>query len=209
MQLGAAQKTRRPGVLGRALAILLRTEVEWETIDPEPATIVGLFLGYACVLAAIRPVAELPQHLMAGHWKAASSVEIAALHYGVSLIKVLIVGLIINGLAPIYHGQRNLVQAMKLAVYSQTAGWVVGILYVMPIPGFLAMIAGLYGFYILCLGIPGLMKAPKDDIAGYFVGVGFGVFAVAMITDWLLNLISLSLLAGAPLNAAAAGVLVR
>lgn len=118
-------------------------------------------------------------------------------------------GLVINALAPIYHGQRSLIQAMKLSVYSHTAGWVVGFLYVMPIPGFLAMIAGVYGFYILCLGIPTLMKTPREDMVGYCVGVGFGAFAVTLITNWLTNLISLSMLAGAPLSAAATTVIGR
>ncbi len=209
LNVTAAEESRRVGLIARARAILLASEVEWEVIDAERATILGLFVGYACILAAIRPIAEIPQHLLITRWQVATTVEIAALRYGVSLIKVLIVGLIINGLAPIYHGQRNLVQAMKLSIYAQTAGWVVGILYIMPIPGFLAMLAGLYGFYILCLGIPRLMKTPRDDFVGYFVGVGFSVFAVAMITEWLVNLISVSLLAGAPLSAAAAGVVVR
>jgi len=207
--VSAVEDSKRVGLFARARAILPRTEVEWEVIDAEPATILGLLLGYACILAAIRPIAELPQHLLVTHWKAASTAGITALHYGVSLIDVLIVGLIINGLAPIYHGQRNLIQAMKLSVYSHTAGWVVGFLYVMPIPGFLAMIADVYGFYILCLGIPTLMRTPREDIVGYFVGVGFGVFAVGAISTWLMNLLSLSMLVGAPLNAAASGVFVR
>ncbi len=108
----------------------------------EPATLLGLFIGYACVLAAIRPLAEIPQHLLVTHWLSAPTLAITAIRYGVSLIDVLIIGLVINVLAPIYKGRRNLTQAMKPSVYSHTPGWVVGVLYVMPIPDFLAMIAG-------------------------------------------------------------------
>jgi len=202
-------RPRRVGLISRARAILLRTEVEWEVVDLEPATIVGLFIGYACILAAIRPLAEIPQHLLVNRWLSASTLAITAIEYGVSLVDVLILGLIVNALAPIYRGQRSLVQAMKLSVYSHTPGWVVGVLYILPIPGFLAMIAGVYGFYILCLGLPTLMKTPREDIVGYFVGVGFGAFAVGAISAWLMNLLSLSMLAGAPLSGAASRVFVR
>ncbi|MGI8839296.1 MAG: Yip1 family protein [Caulobacteraceae bacterium] len=197
------------GLFARVWAILLRTELEWEVIDAEPATLLGLFVGYACVLAAIRPLAEISQHLLVTHRLPAPALVITAIRYGASLIDVLVIGLVINVLAPIYKGQSHLAQAMKLSVYSHTPGWVVGVLYVMPIPDFLAMIGGVYGFYILCLGIPRLMKAPREDIVGYFIGVGFGVFAVAIISGWLVNLVSLFMLAGAPQNGAAGTAFAR
>jgi len=202
-------RPRRVGPFARALAILLRTELEWEVIDGESTSLLGAFIGYACILAAIRPLAEIVQHLLITRTLSAPSLAVTAIRYGVSLIDVLIVGLVINVLAPIYKGRRNLAQAMKLSVYSHTPGWVVGALYIMPIPDFLTMIAGLYGFYILCLGISPLMKAPREDIVGYFVGVGFCVFAVAMISGWLVNLVSLSILAGAPQTGAAGAAFAR
>jgi len=183
---------------------LFRTEVEWEVIDGESATVLGLFVGYACILAAIRPLAEIPQNMLLIHWKPAPILEIAALRYAGSLIGVFVVGLVINALAPVYHGEKNLVQAMKLSVYYHTAGWVVGFLYIMPIPGFLAMIGGLYGLYILLLGLPTLMKSAREETAGYFVGVAFAGFAIGAVTGWMINMISLYLLQGAPLTAASA-----
>jgi Yip1 domain len=191
-------------LIARAWAILFRTEVEWEVIDAERATVLGLFLGYACILAAIRPLAEIPQHMLLTHWRPAPTLEIMALGYLASLIGVFILGLIINALAPVYHGEKNLVQAMKLSVYFHTPGWVVGLLYILPIPGFLAMIAGLYGLYILCLGLPTLMRSAREETVGYFVGVVFAVFVVGAVTAWTLNMISLYLLGGAPLTAASA-----
>jgi Yip1 domain len=173
-------------------------------IDAERATVLGLFLGYACILAAIRPLAEIPQHMLLTHWRPAPTLEIMALGYLASLIGVFILGLIINALAPVYHGEKNLVQAMKLSVYFHTPGWVVGLLYILPIPGFLAMIAGLYGLYILCLGLPTLMRSAREETVGYFVGVVFAVFVVGAVTAWTLNMISLYLLGGAPLTAASA-----
>jgi hypothetical protein len=193
-------------LIGRAWRILFRTEVEWELIDGESASVPGLFVGYACILAAIRPLAEIPQNVLLIHWTAAPTLEITALRYAASLLGVFIVGLVINALAPLYHGEKNLVQAMKLSVYSHTAGWVVGLLYIMPIPGFLAMIGGLYGLYILLLGLPTLMRSAREETAGYFVGVAFSGFVVGAVTEWAINMISLYLLHGAPLTAASATI---
>jgi Yip1 domain len=199
-----SERSRKVGPIARAWGILFRTEVEWEAIDGESATVLGLFVGYACILAAIRPLAEIPQNLLLIHWKAAPTLEIMALRYAASLLGVFIVGLVINALAPVYHGEKNLVQAMKLSVYYHTPGWVVGFLYLMPIPGFLAMIGGLYGLYVLLLGLPTLMKSAREETAGYFVGVAFCGFVVGAVTNWAINMISLYVLNGAPLTAASA-----
>ena len=39
--------------------ILFSPASEWDRIDTEPATVKGLYTGYACILAAIGPVARL------------------------------------------------------------------------------------------------------------------------------------------------------
>ncbi|MEO8926032.1 MAG: Yip1 family protein [Caulobacteraceae bacterium] len=200
----AADEASGPvSLLARARGVLFRSEVEWEVIDTEPATVLGLFIGYACILAAIRPLAQIPQHLVVSHLAPASAAELAAIGYGISLLDVLIMGLVINVLARSYHGHPNFTQAMKLAVYAGTPAWVAGALDILPIPGFFTLIAGLYGLYILCLGLPRLMKTPREDVAGYYVGVVFAAFAVNLITGWGMGLLNLFLLGGAPLGAAA------
>jgi uncharacterized membrane protein len=60
--------------------------------------------------------------------------------------------------------------AMKLAVYSMTPGWVAGILYVFPALWILTVLASLYGLYILYLGYETpMMETPKDKVMGYMV----------------------------------------
>ncbi len=70
------ERSTRVGLVARAWHILFRTELEWEVIDGESATILGLFVGYACILAAIRPLAEIPQNVLLIHWTPAPTLEI-------------------------------------------------------------------------------------------------------------------------------------
>src|SRR6185295_7278206 len=72
--------------------------------------------------------------------------------------------------APTFNGQRNQIQALKVAGYSSTASWVAGIFAL--IPGLrLLTILGLYSLYLLYLGLPILMKNPREKAMAYTVVV--------------------------------------
>src|SRR5258708_30719762 len=47
------------GLVDRAKNILLTPKTEWAAIDAETTSIKDLYLGYAVILAAIRPVANI------------------------------------------------------------------------------------------------------------------------------------------------------
>ena len=47
------------GIVVRVQNILLHPKQEWDVIDGESATVQSLFLGYACILAAIPAIAHL------------------------------------------------------------------------------------------------------------------------------------------------------
>ena len=162
-------------LVGRVKRLLLSPTSEWDRIDAEPATIKGLYVGYVCILAAIPPIAGLIGGQLFGiggfgfHMKPALVPAIvgAVVAYGLSLLSVFLVALIIDALAPSFDGQKNQIQAFKVAAYSYTAAWVFGVLGIFPPLGIIAALASLYGFYLLYLGLPKLMKAPKEKAVGY------------------------------------------
>jgi hypothetical protein len=156
------------GLIARVQNILMKPAAEWDVIDGEPATIGGLYMGYACILAAIPAIAIVIQSLVFTHM-AIVGLVIGVLGYVTSLIGVFIMAFIIDALAPSFGAQKSQIQALKLTVYSYTASWVAGILSIVPILGILAALAGLYGLYIMYLGLPKLMKSPPDKTVGYFV----------------------------------------
>jgi len=190
------------GLIARVQGILLRPAAEWDVIDAEPATVPGLFTGYACILAAIPAVALILQHLLFVHWALLPIIVIVVLSYVANLVGVFILGFIIDALALSFDGQKNQVQAMKVAVYPYTAAWIAGALNIVPVLGILAIIAGLYGLYILWLGLPKLMKSPPEKTAGYFVVSLIAAFVVNAIIFWIIALMSVSLVASAAVSAA-------
>ena len=68
--------------------------------------------------------------------------------------------LVIDALAPTFGGQKNFPAALKVSAYSSTAAWLAGIFQLIPAISILAVL-GLYSLYLLWLGLPRLMRAPR------------------------------------------------
>lgn len=191
-------------IIQRVQNILLKPAAEWDVIDAEPASVQGLFMGYAAILAAIPPIALVLQHLLFIHWGIVPIIVLAILTYVANLVGVFILGFIFDALAPSFDGQKNLVQAMKAAVYPYTAMWLAGILNIVPVLGILALIAGLYGLYILWLGLPKLMKIPQEKAVGYFVVSIVVAIVVNAIIGAVIAAVTTAMLIGAAASGAAA-----
>ncbi|USQ96950.1 YIP1 family protein [Caulobacter sp. RL271] len=165
------------GLVARVKGILLSPSTEWERIEREPATIGGLFTGYVCILAAIPAVAGLIGGQVFGHGIPGFSfkpglgfaIATAVIGYVGALLMTFILGMVIDGLAPSFGAEKNRVQAFKVAAYSGTAGWVAGVLQIVPALGIITLLASLYGCYLLYLGLPRVMKAPADKAPGYAI----------------------------------------
>ena len=95
----------------------------------------------------------------------------AILQYVLTLVGIYVVAFIIDALAPSFDSKKNMVAAMKVAVYASTPAWIAGILGIIPMLGVLAIIASLYGLYLFYVGLPILMETPKEKVLGYFIVV--------------------------------------
>jgi len=58
-----------------------------------------------------------------------------------------------------------------MAAYVYTPIFFIGILNIIPVLGYLAILGLLYGIYILYKGLPILVGTPKDKTVGYVVAV--------------------------------------
>lgn len=180
-------------LVDRVKRILLSPRTEWEVIDNEPTTPAQLFTGYAMPLAAIGPLAQMVGYSVfgipvpfAGTYRVpiGSAITSALVTYVLILGGTYVLGLIIDALGPTFNGQRSQIQALKVAVYSSTASWVAGIFYL--IPGLrLLTILGLYSVYLLYLGLPMLMKSPRDKSVAYTAVVVIAAVVVFMLTGFL------------------------
>jgi Yip1 domain/zinc-ribbon domain len=190
-----------PGLLTRIKNIVVTPKTEWSVIAPELTPAAQLFAAYVAPLAVLAAVIGFVRMSVLGVNTAfGGSFRMpigAGLTYTVvtlvsALIGVFIVGLIINGLAPTFSGQRDQRQALKVSAYSLTPAMLSSVLALSPVlPTLLQLLAGCYGIYVLHLGLPVLMQAPKEKAFGYtasvvictiLVGVVFGmIFTFAHI----------------------------
>ena len=166
--------TRPAGLVPRVMGILTRPKAEWDVVAGETATVQGLFIGYAGILALLPAVGQLVNgllpHCLLGICVTSNPLFVvigAVVTYAISLAATFVVGLIIDALAPSFGGEKNQVQAMKVSVYSWTAAWIAGICVAIPWVGGLLSLAGLYSLYLLFVGLPKLMKSPADKAIGY------------------------------------------
>ncbi|MCS6996376.1 MAG: YIP1 family protein [Casimicrobiaceae bacterium] len=145
----------------RVKNILITPQTEWPKIAGESETVASLYKRYILILAAIPALAIVIGSLGYG-------LPFAVVGYLVTLALIYLVSLIANALAPSFDGQKDPIAALKVVTYSSTPGWVGGIFNVIPIVGsLLAFLAGLYGIYLLYLGLPVLMKNPPEKSLGY------------------------------------------
>lgn len=200
------------GLVERVKSILLKPSATWDVIDGEPATTSGLFKNYAMILAAIPAICGLIGGAVIGvlgfRTPLIGGIVGAIVGYVLSLVLVYVLALIIDALAPSFDGQRDKTQALKVAVYSSTAGWVAGIFALIPMLGILAILGSLYGLYLLYLGLPKLMKAPQEKALGYtVVTVIVAVVLSIVISAVTAAVAGLSLLGGGIGAMSAAGAL--
>jgi hypothetical protein len=158
-------------LLARVKAILLTPRTEWEVIAAEPGDTAALFARYVAILALIPAVAGfIGSTLIGGYTSIPSGLLGALVGYVLTFAVVYGVALIVDALAPTFGSQKNFPNALKLTVYSYTPVWLAGIFMLIPGLSFLTIL-GLYGLYLIWLGLPPLMGAPFDKSVPYAVAV--------------------------------------
>ena len=192
----------------RAKNITLTPGSEWPVIEGESATTGDLLTGYALPLAAIGAVAgfigtslvgtTLP---FVGTYRAplVSGIVAAAFGLGMALVMCFLLSLIIDALAPTFNGQKNQIQALKLAVYSFTPAWIAGVLRIVPLLGIFILFAALYSIYVMYLGLPRMMKSPQDKALPYTAVV----VVCAIVMGFIVAAISGIFIGGAMLTGSA------
>ncbi len=112
-----------------------------------------------------------------------ASIGAAIVYYIMAIIGIVVFGFILNAIAPTFKSKQDKMQALKLVAYSATPWLIAGIFYFHPSIWFLATLAGLYGLYILYIGIPILMETPKDQHIPYLL-VAIVIYVIIMGAVW-------------------------
>jgi hypothetical protein len=165
-------------LIARAKAITLSPNLEWPVIEGEPDQPKDLIINYVAILAAITPIASFIGMTLIGiSMPFVGTVRIGFLGglgtmvttYVFGIAAIFLMAWIADALAPTFNGQKNFAQAFKLVAYAYTPAWLAGVFNVIPLLGILAGLAGLYSLYVLYLGVPVMMKCPKEKALPYTV----------------------------------------
>jgi Yip1-like protein len=162
----------------RAKAILVDPAMAWQRIEKDIGDPAFLLSRYVAVLALIPALSGFIGATLIGAIAPSGAIVRADLvdgllgaifNYAASCAIVLLLAVTMNLLAPLFGGRRDFEDAFKLAVYSFTPLWLAGLCLLLPGLRFLLLI-GVYGVYLLWLGVPRLAKVPEQH-AGNFTMV--------------------------------------
>ena len=161
--------------LARSKAILVDPAAAWRGIEKDVGDPAYLLSRYVAVLALIPALSSFVGATLVGVVTPSGAILRANLidglfgavfSYAASCAIVLLLGLIIDFLAPLFGGRRDFEEAFKLAVYSFTPLWLAGIFLLLPGLRFL-LLTGIYGIYLFWLGAPRLTKMPEQQAANF------------------------------------------
>jgi hypothetical protein len=179
------------GLLSRVKNIVLSPTTEWPVIAVEPTTVPQLYVGYVVPLALLAAVMGFLRMSVLGvnaafgysfRMPISSGLTYTLTMFVSALFGVFVVGLIINALAPTFSGTRAQLQALKVAAYSLTPAMLSSVLALSPIwATLLQLLAGLYGIYVLYLGLPVLMQSPREKAFGYTASVVICTILVGIV----------------------------
>lgn len=181
----------------RAKGIMFKPAQTWETIKAEETTIKDLFTSYAAILAIIPAAAGFIGMSLVGTSMLGIRFRIpflygivhAIISYVLTLVGVYVVAFVIDALAPSFGSRKDILSAVKVAVFSFTSAWIGGIFMILPILSILTFLASLYGLYLLYTGLPILMETPREKTLGYFVVVIIVSIVVSLIINVLARLV--------------------
>lgn len=166
-------------LVDRVRKLIVAPTAAWALIKDEPQTVAALYTRYVMILAAIPAVAGFIGLSLVGYGGLGATyrIPIAAgvanmvLSYALTLGGVYAIALVIEALAPSFGGEKDFLQALKVAAFFPTAYWLAGFFFILPALSILAIAGGLYSLWQLYTGLSPLMSVPQDKAGGYTAAV--------------------------------------
>jgi len=176
--------------VNRLKGILFQPGSTWKAIDGEFTKPAALYKGWVLPLALIGPICGAFGTLVFGlsfgvigsyRVPVQTIATLAVVDYVLSVVGVFALSMIVNALAPTFGGQKNDVQALKLAAYASTPWFVAGAFQLLPQLALVRILVSLYTVYLVFSGVPVVMKPAKDQAMGYAIVAVLGAVVVALI----------------------------
>jgi hypothetical protein len=182
-------------IVSRAQGLILQPTAEWTKIEQEPATVQGIYMGWLVPLTLIAVAAAVIGQTVFGvgipglatfKLPLLDSIVRGVAQFFLFLAMTYVMGLVIDALATNFGGQKNPLNAFKVAAYSGVAALLASVFQILPALAIIGLV-GLYSIYILHRGLPVLMKAPADKATGYTVTVVIVMLVLWIIAGTIMN----------------------
>jgi uncharacterized membrane protein len=180
------------GLLDRVKSILLSPKTEWEVIAGEQPNTGQIIMGYVLPLALIPAVATIIGMGVVGTGPLTSftlGIAMGLVTFVTSLVGVYLTALVVDVLAPNFGSEKDFGRSLQLVAYSWTPAWVGGILSIIPPLGTIGVLLGLYGIYLMYLGLPPIKKTPNDKQVVYLIVAFVVLIIIYMILGLFLSMI--------------------
>ena len=187
-------------LINRVKNILTNPQAEWNVIEYETPDINKIFVGYVVPLAGASAVAAFIGYGLIG--TGAFGYRIVGIEWGLyhaltifigSLLSVYITSLVVDMLAPNFGSQKHFGRSLQLVAYSFTPAWIGGLLAIFPPIAFVGSLFGLYGLYLLFMGLPKIKRTFDDRRVSYFVVILVVTLVVYIVIGWILGTILMNL----------------
>jgi len=170
--------------LNRVRAILFQPNQTWDEINADATTEPEILKGYLVFIAAVAAIAGFFGSLFDGEYFFRALLW-AVLFFGFSIGGAWGAAKALTFLAPNFKAEPNYIAILKLVAYAFTPILLACIFFLIPqIYGF--SILGIYGFYLLWIGIPKLVPCPQDEIFS-FRTVAIIVLAITILIIFILS----------------------
>lgn len=158
--------------LKRVMNMLFHPSSEWEIIKEEQTSYRRLISSYLGIIAAIPPISAIAERVIFGRGIAGSSplgyvLATNMIWYFVIIVNVLVTAAVITVVACRNETGWIGLRGFKLAVYSFTPSFLVGILMMIPRLNWFIYAAILYSLYLLYLGIRSMLGVEQGKAVWY------------------------------------------
>ncbi|MCC5932160.1 MAG: YIP1 family protein [Cyclobacteriaceae bacterium] len=178
----------------RAKNMIVTPKTEWDVVSSEESDLMTLLKTYVLPLAVLGAIAAFIGQGLIG--TSVLGVKVGGtISYGIAqaLIHLLSVSIafvltsyVVDMLAPTFQSEKNLNKSAQLVAYSNTPAMVGALLAILPSLAWLGSLFGLYGFYLLYIGLPVLKKTPENQRIGYIIVTILVLIAIYVVLGLVL-----------------------
>lgn len=169
-------------LIERVKNMLVTPKTEWEIVNLEADTMQNVITKYVVPLAVVGAICTFIGYGFI--WRYGSiniGIRQAVIQLISSIAGVVITSYVVDALAPSFNSQKNIHKSAQLVAYGYTPAFVGSFFNILPAIAIIGSLLGLYGIYLLYLGLGPIKKTPEDKKVVYLlvtIAILIGIYLV-------------------------------